>query len=255
MRSDCFRPLFEGVRWVWLDLDDTLIDFRANSRTALSLLYNQESLDRFYPTPEEWTEAYETHNHSLWDRYSRGEITQDFLRVDRFAHPLAARWSDGREALEDYARHLDPLYLDLLASQKRLIDGAMVLLDTLRASGLKTGILSNGFTAVQHRKLSVTGIGEKIDLTVLSDDIGINKPDIRLYRHAMEQADDTDPTHHLMIGDNPSTDIAGALRAGWRALLLDPSAPLPALSDSAPMSGVTPRLNLLFQAIKCLKQP
>lgn len=66
-----------------------------------------------------------------------------------------------------------------------------------------------------------------IDIVVLSDDIGVNKPDVRLYRHAMERTGISDPEAHLMIGDNPSTDIAGALAAGWHAMLLSDT-PVPA---------------------------
>ena len=38
----------------------------------------------------------------------------------------------------------------------------------------------------------------------------------------MERAACTDASAHLMIGDNPDTDIAGALRAGWQGILLQP---------------------------------
>ena len=85
------------------------------------------------------------------------------------------------------------------------------------------GVLSNGFTSVQHAKLTNTGLAPKIDLLVLSDDIGVNKPDTRIYRHAMERAADLEPSHHLMIGDNLSTDIRGALDSGWHAIHLDRS--------------------------------
>ncbi|MDE7146389.1 MAG: hypothetical protein K2O30_09625, partial [Duncaniella sp.] len=88
MKSDTIPPLFTaGVSWVWFDLDDTLIDFHANSRAAHRILFDECSLHRFYPTPESWIEAYEGHNHKLWERYNRQEITQDFLRLDRFYTP------------------------------------------------------------------------------------------------------------------------------------------------------------------------
>ncbi len=256
MRSDLPTEDFaRGVTWVWLDLDDTLIDFHANSREALRLLYHAEGLDRFWSLPETWIAAYEAHNHMLWDRYSRAEITQDFLRVNRFAGPLAHAWTGNISELEAFARRLDPIYLDLLARQKALVPDAMALLDTLRRLGYRTGILSNGFTDVQHRKLSVTGIGPKIDLVVLSDDIGVNKPDTRLYEHAMARAGEPEPTRHLMVGDNPSTDIAGALAAGWRAILLDPLAgSLHALPDT-PRELVTPALRELFEVFEGAKKP
>ncbi|MDE6188006.1 MAG: noncanonical pyrimidine nucleotidase, YjjG family, partial [Duncaniella sp.] len=72
-------------KWIWFDLDDTLIDFHANSRMALRIIYDECRLDRFFNSPDEWAGTYESHNLTLWARYSRAEITQEFLRIDRFA--------------------------------------------------------------------------------------------------------------------------------------------------------------------------
>lgn len=222
MKSDMLPDKFTaGITWVWLDLDDTLIDFHANSRTALKIIYDECHISRFFPSAEAWIETYEKHNHKLWEQYSRQEITQDFLRVDRFFTPLHPSWQGSDEELMTFSHRLDPLYLDRLAEQKALVPGAIDLLDCLRAHEYNIGVLSNGFTSVQYAKLANTGLDSMVDIMVLSDDIGVNKPDIRLYRHAMERVNDTDPSHHLMIGDNPDTDIRGAIDSGWRAILLD----------------------------------
>ena len=67
MKSDVLKlPVRPDI--VWLDLDDTLIDFRANSRKALHLLYSRAGLDRFVPTADRWVEDYEESNHELWRR-------------------------------------------------------------------------------------------------------------------------------------------------------------------------------------------
>lgn len=224
MNSELRKALTEEVTWVWLDLDDTLVDFRGAALAALHDLYATEVIGSLFGSADEWADAYMTWNHHLWDLYAQGRITQDYLRLDRFAHPLRAVWRGTEDELNEYARALDPLYLGRLAANSRLLPGAMELMEEIRAAGLHTGILSNGFRSVQYEKLRRTGLDRVTDLVVLSDDIGVNKPDVRLYRHAMELAGEPRPEAHLMIGDNPSTDIAGAVRAGWRAILVDPSA-------------------------------
>lgn len=229
-------------KWIWFDLDDTLIDFHTNSRMALRIIYDECGLNRFFHSPDEWVGTYESHNLTLWARYSRAEITQEFLRVDRFATPLRPRWDRDEESLKEFSRKLDPIYLTRLAEQTALIDGACEILAYLRAHDYNIGILSNGFKDVQHRKLTNTGLDRFVDLTVLSDDIGINKPDPRLYRHAMECASTPDPSLHVMIGDNRDTDIAGALAAGWKAVLFDAKATAMTIGDKV---TITPRLNLL----------
>lgn len=214
----------KSIQWVWFDLDDTLIDFTSNSKAALAKLYVEARLDRWFADAATWTERYEGHNHPLWDSLARGEITTAFLRMERFRRPLADAGCSDVEARR-LSTDLDPLYLDLLAQERGLVPGAKEMLRKVREAGVHTGILSNGFKDVQHRKIEHAGLSELIDLTVLSDDIDVQKPDTRLYIHAMERAGITDHSAHLMIGDNPDTDIAGALRAGWQAILLQPQHP------------------------------
>ncbi len=205
------------ISWVWLDLDDTLIDFKANARQALIRLYNTEGLNRFFASAEEWATIYESHNMALWNDYNMSLIDSSTLRLERFRRPLTQAGAETTEATE-LSKRFDPIYLDFLASEKRLVPGAVELLKALRNEGCKIGILSNGFKEVQPRKIKSAGLEPYVDLMVLSDDIGINKPDIRLYRYAMSQAGEAYPRRHLMIGDNPDTDIAGALNAGWNAI-------------------------------------
>ena len=240
---DAFRAYTAGVRWVWLDLDDTLIDFHANSLEALRLTYDACRLDRYFADCKEWTDSYMRHNHALWDRYNRAEITQAYLRMHRFLDPVMEKCpAVDEESFAAEATRLDTVYLDLLAQQKCMIDGAVELVSHLRAQSYNIGVLSNGFTDVQHRKLRTVGLDQMVDAVVLSDDIGVNKPDPRIYAHAMERAGCCDPAAHIMIGDNPATDIAGAIASGWRSVLFAPSAQCLTLTRDG---LTTPSLRLL----------
>lgn len=216
---------YNGIRitTLWLDLDDTIIDFTTNAHTSLIKMWrNEPLLQRLFRSPDEWAICYERHNKALWAQYNVGQITRDYLRLQRFLRPLAEAGASETESFEA-ARRYDTLYLDYLAAEKVLMPGALELLKWLRQRGdVRIGILSNGFKDVQFRKMMTAGINPYIDIVVLSDDIGINKPDTRLYQYAMERAEDIEPRHHLMIGDNPETDIAGALSAGWNAILYNP---------------------------------
>ncbi|MDE6490953.1 MAG: YjjG family noncanonical pyrimidine nucleotidase [Muribaculaceae bacterium] len=207
-------------QWIWIDLDDTLWDFKANSVTALEILFEQEEdLPRYFGESGRWVTAYQECNHRLWEEYNGGTITKEYLMLERFRRPLA---DAGCPAPFEkvLARHLDRAYLDLLGDMSALVPGARSLLEYLRSRGYRIGVLSNGFREVQHRKLRSSRIDHLIDLVVLSDDIGINKPDTRLFDYASDRAATT-PRHCTMVGDNPDTDIAGALRAGWRAIYFD----------------------------------
>lgn len=204
-------------QWIWLDLDDTLWDFKANSVTALAILFEREhDLPRYFGDADKWIKAYQQCNHQLWEEYNGGLISKEYLMLERFRRPLS---DAGCQAPFEkvLARHLDRAYLDLLGDMTALVPGAVSLLSYLRNRGFGIGILSNGFREVQYRKLRSSQIDHMIDLVVLSDDIGINKPDTRLFEYAADKAATTSD-RCTMVGDNPDTDIAGALRAGWHAI-------------------------------------
>ncbi len=232
------------IKVAWIDLDDTLIDFRANSRSALAKVYaTTPRLRELFATPEEWIAAYQFHNHRLWADLSAARITRSFLITERFRRPLTEAGMPEAEALA-MAATLHTRYLDLLALEHRTLPGAHSLLRRLREAGITVGVLSNGFKEVQYRKMDSAGLTPLVDLTVLSDDIGVQKPDIRLFRHAMERSGVADPAAHIMVGDNPQTDIAGALAAGWSAILFDPAAtiaPPPGALTVSALSDITLR--------------
>lgn len=207
-------------KWIWIDLDDTLWDFRANSLVALERVYQQKQLDRFFATCREWIDSYHVVNDLLWQQYSAAQVTQDYLRMERFRRPLADAGCPD-ELARQLSTELDPLYLGILGTLPGVVDGTFELLEDLHAKGYGLGILSNGFKEVQYAKLRTSGIDKYIDCVVLSDEIDINKPDSRIFRYA-EQKAGTDTASCIMIGDNPLTDIAGALSAGWRAVWYNP---------------------------------
>ncbi|MBD5240899.1 MAG: noncanonical pyrimidine nucleotidase, YjjG family [Barnesiella sp.] len=208
---------------VWLDLDDTLIDFQANSLRALDNVYRQEKLDRFFNSPQLWIDRYHHYNSLLWKDYAAGKVTREYLKMERFRMPLTEAGVSTDDATE-LSLKLDPVYLNLLAEEKQLMPGALDLLKRIRRAGLPVGVLSNGFVEVQHRKIASAGLTDLIDMVVLSDDIGVNKPDIRLFEHAMKVSGNISPERHIMIGDNPDTDISGAIAAGWQAIHFIPNA-------------------------------
>lgn len=215
----------QDIAMVWIDLDDTLIDFKGASRQALRQIYADERLDRFFPSPKAWETSYEKHNYHLWQLYSGAQVDQATLRMERFRLPLTeADVAD--EIARAMSTRMDPVYLGYLAEASVLLPGAMPLIESLKGMGLPIGILSNGFTEVQEHKLRVTGLDKVIDIMVLSDEIGINKPNVALFDHAMKRAGQSIPSAQLMIGDNATTDIAGAISAGWNAILYDRSLPL-----------------------------
>lgn len=201
---------------LWFDLDDTLWDMSGNSIICLHELYESHGLDRWFESHEQWDEIYHKINRELWEQYGRGDISRDYLRSERFARPLRIGGVPAPDA-ERMAVTLDKQYLNSLGQKTALIEGARELLDYLSSRGYKMGIVSNGFREVQYNKLRSSDIDRYFDLVVLSDDAGINKPDRRFFEYAMERADSRE-MHNIIIGDNLTADVQGAIDAGWKAI-------------------------------------
>lgn len=210
-----------GLRVIWFDIDDTIFDFRTNSLHALRAIWDQYTLSRFFPSPQNWIDRYHFHNNALWEAYAKGNVDQARLRFERFTLPLTDAGVHPEEAAR-LSRQMDPRYLDVLARGTARIPDAEATLAHLSSRGYLIGVLSNGFEGTQQQKLHTAGLWPYIRYVVLSDHIGVNKPHPAIFRHAMEISGIPEPASHLMVGDNPVTDVEGALNAGWQGILYDP---------------------------------
>ena len=98
-----------------------------------------------------------------------------------------------------------------------LFPDAAETLSSLRASGLKLGLITNGSVAMQGAKLSCLALSPMFDTVLISDAEGISKPHPQIFYCALERLN-ADPAHAVYVGDHPEVDIAGARAAGMRAI-------------------------------------
>lgn len=216
---DYSNELLKGVKWVFFDLDDTLWDFSANSDITLKDLYNNFSVLReCYPDYSEYDEQYHIKNAELWDLYHHGKIDQQYLKVERFRYLLNRKGRVGDD-VDRVSAEMNEWYLSRLAMCGQTVDGAIELLQRVSKKYL-IGVLSNGFNEVQYKKLATSGLGRYIQRMVISDEIGVQKPDARIFRYALDEVGAT-AQEVLFIGDNPDADIRGAYEAGWRVVFFN----------------------------------
>ena len=194
---------------LFIDLDNTLYDFTGNSREAYRAVYSLLDYDRWFDSFEHYYSIYEEYNLQLWALYAEGKITKDKLNAERYAHPL--RVMGVRDAEVVGARFWDEA-MKRLPLGSRLMPHAREVLEYLRPR-YRMYILSNGFTELQSRKMHSAGIEGYFDGVILSEDIGVNKPNPEIFYHALRVAG-VGASEALMIGDNLEVDIAGASRVG-----------------------------------------
>ena len=220
---------------ILLDFDDTLYDTHGNAQIALEIMYNEFALDKHFPSFEDFSIPYWNTNVELWALYAQGEITRDYLILERFRRPLTL--GKGLDVTTELCLSIGERFLDCCTEQTGVIDGAYHLLDYLKGKGYPLYMASNGFTEVQSRKLARVGMTDYFDGIILSEAVGANKPSPLFFEYALKQTG-LEAKDVIMIGDNYNTDIIGAMLSGIDQIYFNPEGKPLQTSDSIPTHTV-----------------
>ena len=197
-----------------MDWDDTIGDWSNAAWKALQDVYEQYHLNELYDTVAEFFNTYEPYNLELWGKYGRGEVTKEQLHFERFYHPLMVNLYPefrGRSKAE-LAHEIGDTFLTLTNKYFSVLPGAAEVVRKL-AEKYPLTIVSNGFKEVQYYKFAHSGLADCFAHTIISEEVGINKPQPEIFRIALEMNGVT-ADEAVMIGDSYTSDIAGAKAAG-----------------------------------------
>lgn len=192
--------------WILFDADETLFHFDAFK--GMQLMFSRKGIEF---TEQDFAE-YQQVNKPLWVAYQDGNITAEQLKYTRFEYWAAK--------LETTPAELNSAFLTAMADICTLLPGAKELLEGLMGKA-KLGIITNGFTELQQVRLHKTGMQDYFDQIVISEQIGIAKPDAGIFAYAMEKMGHPDKQKVLMVGDNPHSDILGGLNFGFETCWLN----------------------------------
>ena len=195
-----------NYEWVLFDADETLFHFDAFR--GLQQMFS--SFDRHFT--EQDYHAYQVTNKSLWVAYQQGSISAQHLQQARF-HGWA-------QQLDVPPADLNNAFLAAMAEISEPIEGAMSLLQALKGKR-KLGIVTNGFTQLQQKRLDRTGLTDYFDMLIISEQVGVAKPHIDIFEHALAAMGRPDKERVLMVGDTLETDILGAKNAGLHTCWLN----------------------------------
>jgi len=192
--------------WIFFDADETLFTF--DSFSGLQRMF----LDYSVTFTAEDFQDYQAVNKPLWVDYQNGAITSLQLQRQRFVG-----WG---EQLNVPPEELNDAFMNAMAEICSPLPGAASLINSLKGK-VKMGIITNGFTALQQIRLERTGFRDDFDLLIISEEVGVAKPDPRIFEHALKLAGNPDPSRVLMVGDTAESDILGGMNAGWSTCWLN----------------------------------
>lgn len=185
--------------WILFDADETLFHFDAFS--GLTRMFATFGVNF---TNSDYQHYYDL-SMPLWTDYQNGTITAAQLQHQRF--------QDWSEKLNVSTERLNQDYLAAMAEVSPPLSGAPELISALQGKA-KLGIITNGFSAMQHTRLARAGWEQAFDTLVISEQVGVAKPDAAIFEHAFALMGNPPKEQILMVGDNPHSDILGGLNAG-----------------------------------------
>jgi putative hydrolase of the HAD superfamily len=202
------------TRGVLFDLDDTLFDHRTSARAALAEVHRRHAAAVDFALFEDQHSRYleELHADVL-----AGRLSIDDARRERFRRVFAAV---GVTLDETDVERIATAYRGGYVGARRVVDGAAALLEAVRARA-RVAIVSNNLLDEQREKLHFCGLASLVDELIVSEEVGIAKPDPGIFHVALARLG-VDAGNAVMFGDSWAADIVGAARAGIRAVWFNP---------------------------------
>ncbi len=190
-------------QWILFDADDTLFDYAKAEEQAL-----ESAFTAFGVTLETGhVELYQEINHRIWQSFERGEITLPELKIRRFEQLFEAAGLEGNPA------RFSASYLEGLAQGTYLIDGAEQVVHDLHGR-IGMVIVTNGIQDVQRPRLAGSTLNGCFADMVISEEIGIAKPEPGIFDAAFSKMGNPDKHDVLIVGDSLTSDIRGGSNYG-----------------------------------------
>jgi len=198
----------EKYKHVFLDLDNTLWDFKANSHDTITFLFEKYKLGEKISDFHAFYDEYQRINAGLWQMYREAKIEKNQLRWKRFYDTFLLYGIVDLKLAENFGND----YVDMSPRKTVMFPHAMEIVEYL-SKRYQLYILTNGFKEVQYIKLENTGLGKFFRMIFTSEELGFQKPNKQCFEKALSLAE-CKSSETIMIGDDLEIDILGAKNVG-----------------------------------------
>ena len=199
------------MKYVLLDLDGTLLDFKASEKKAfINTIYKFKDI---IPS-DDICIKFSQINEQLFNEFAKGNLKRiEFQRL-RFKKMTELLNTDIDEV------KFNEFYVKNLEVQADLYNDAIILLDYLK-NKYKLYVASNGMYKVQINRLKIAKILDYFTDIFISEDIGYNKPDPNFFKAIISKIGDNNLDEYIIIGDRIDADIKGGISFGINAILVN----------------------------------
>ena len=201
---------------VFFDLDRTLMNFEVGEDLGIKAVFEnyKNELKMDY---EEFRSTWKDVAQKIFDEYSAGLHTFDEQRHLRVKKMFEL---NGVVLDENEVEKRFKLYWSNYEKGVGLFPDARGILENLRQHKIKTGLISNGDTSNQYWKLNKEKLTDYFNPIIISGEVGVSKPDLRIFEIALEKAG-AEKESSWYIGDSPVHDIEPSVKFGMNVIYLN----------------------------------
>ena len=192
------------IKTVLIDVDDTLLDFKECSITAIK----QSMLDFNFLYKDEYYDVFQKENNRLWQMIENKTLTIEELHQIRWKNIFNHINLDG-----DYIA-FEEHFVNYLKESSIPVSGANSLLEYLHKR-YQIYIVSNATNRQQYRRLEKANMTPFIDKIFTSIDLGYSKPSCEFFQLCLEGLNKDEV---IIIGDSLTADIKGGINAGIKTI-------------------------------------
>ena len=199
------------IEFLFLDLDDTILDFHKAERIAISKTIRQFGVE----PAEEILKLYHEINKWHWEQLELGKLTRGEVLVNRFGVLFEQLGKDVDAAA--CAR----VYEKNLSIGHYFLPGAEEAVDRL-SKKYRLFLASNGTAVVQKGRMTSANLYRFFEKVFVSQEIGFNKPSKEYFEGCFAQIPGFDREKAMIVGDSLSSDIKGGINAGIKTVWVNP---------------------------------
>ena len=199
------------IEFLFLDLDDTILDFHKAEHIAISKTFREFGIE---PT-EEVLSRYSQINKSCWHKLELGLWDRETVLVQRFALLFAEYGivQEGTPVARAYEKNLGIGHW--------FLPGAEEAVESL-SKKYRLFLASNGTASVQKGRMTSANLYRFFEKVFVSQELGYNKPAPEFFQRAVAQIPGYDPEKAMMVGDSLTSDILGGINAGIKTCWVNP---------------------------------
>lgn len=212
LRKARLLKLIKVILW---DIDGTLLDFEKAEKAAFYKCFEVVGLGT---CNDEMLKRYSVINRKYWEKLEKNEITKPEVLVGRFfefftKEGIQLPTATGLQSVQEVAETFNAEYQVRLGDTVHFCDDGESLVHELKGKVLQCAV-TNGTAIAQHKKLGLSGLDQVLDHIFISDELGVEKPNIGFFDKVWQTIGQYEKEEVLIVGDSLTSDIRGGNNAG-----------------------------------------